>query len=359
MSTSAIAAINEALKSYATSGPSDDYYKGLRDGANSGRAKLATMINVERDGVVFTESATQSINLVANGLNLQKDESIVTRGGASEHPSNYLPWRYYCNRKGVKIEDLDTDDFGIPDLSVLDSVLKQTKARLVVLSHVTYNLGTIMPASEVSKIAHERNALFFLDASQSVGNIRVDAKEIGCDFLAGTAAKWLCGPLGLGFFYVTQEALESLQPLNFGPNACTYTPDGKFEELKTPQRLQEGFRNWTFIYGLEAALDLWNDYGLEMIRKKNLELADMIIEKINSMPKRFDFLGTSQDNLRTSIVPVAANDFKSGELVMKLAKKGIVIAEREIREKKILRISPHFYNDVDEVGRVLEALAES
>ena len=358
MSTSAINSILVALRGYSTSGPSDEYYRELKDGANSCRQKLSKMIDSAVESIVFTESATQSINFVANGLKLEKGDSIVTRGGVSEHPSNYLPWKYYSEVRGVKIKDLATDRFGIPPLSELDSVLKETKAKLVVMSHVLYNLGTIMPVREISKIAHERGALFFLDAAQSVGNVKVDVKEVECDFLAGTAAKWLCGPLGLGFFYCSQGALQTLEPLNFGANACTLTPEGKYETFTSPARLQEGFRNWAYTYGLEGAIDLWNEFGQERIRERNLKLTDLIIDEISSTPERFTFLGTNDDDLRTSIIPVASAGPKCSEVVQKLAKKGIVIAEREVRERKILRISPHFYNDENEVERLVQVMRE-
>ena len=358
MSTSAVNAILEVLRGYSTAGPSDEYYRSLKDGANSCREKLSRMINATRESIVFTESATQSVNFVANGLRLHKGETIVTRGGTSEHPSNYLPWKYYSEARGLNIADLDTDELGVPDLSKLDSVLKESGAKLVVMSHVLYNLGTIMPVREVAKIAHERSALFFLDSAQSVGNIKVNVNEIGCDFLAGTAAKWLCGPLGLGFFYCTNEALDNLEPLNFGGNACTLTPEGKYQISATAERLQEGFRNWAYTYGLSAAIDLWNESGLEGIRRKNLKLADMIVDAISAMPEKFAFLGTREDKFRTSIIPIATVGQKTADVVRNLAKKGVVIAEREIREKKILRISPHFYNDENETEKLIQALRE-
>lgn len=362
MSTSAVNAILEVLRGYSTAGPSDEYYRSLKEGANSCREKLSRMINTTRESIVFTESATQSINFVANGLRLNKGDTIVTRGGSSEHPSNYLPWKYYSEARGLNIRDLDTDELGVPDLSKLDSILKESGAKLVVMSHVLYNLlynlGTIMPVREVAKIAHERSALFFLDSAQSVGNIKVDVVDIGCDFLAGTAAKWLCGPLGLGFFYCTNEALESLEPLNFGANACTLTPEARYKISNTAERLQEGFRNWAYTYGLSAAIDLWNESGLEGIRRKNLKLADMIVDAISAMPAKFAFLGTGEDKLRTSILPIATVGQKTADVVRNLAKKGVVIAEREIQEKKILRISPHFYNDQNETEKLIQALSE-
>lgn len=352
MSKSAIDAIVHALEGYSRAGPSDEYYLKLKEGGNIARTSLSQILNVPRQSLLFTESATQSINLVANGFKISKDDNVITRGGSSEHPSNYLPWQYYIPRKGASIIDLATDSLGTPDLSELDSELKKSHAKLVVISHVLYNLGTIQPVEEIGKIIHERNALFFLDASQSIGNIEVDLSEINCDYAAGTAAKWICSPLGLGLFYCKQEALDFLDPLNFGPNSCTYTPDGEFKELEEPLRLQEGFRNWAYCYGLVSALSLTNQIGQENITRHNIELGNEVIE---SLSNDFRFIGSNDPKTRTSIIPFETKT-KPLEMVQKLGKQKIVIAEREIKERKILRISPHFYNDDKETSRLITAL---
>ncbi len=356
MSASATSAITNALISYTTNGPSDDFYVQFKqEGGDSARQRLGSLLNVPAESLVFTESATQSINLVANGLKLGKGEVIITRGGASEHPSNYLPWWYYAKSKNAQILNIEVDSFGVPALSDLDSALKKTKAKLVVMSHVLYNHGSILPAREISKISHEREALFFLDVSQSVGSVPVDLDSIDPDFAAGTAAKWLCGPLGLAFFYCNKRALEELEPLNYGPNSCTYKPDGSYQTLDTSWKLQEGFRNWAYCYGLAAAIDLINKIGIESIRKKDFALASRLIESIRHS-STFGFVGNSDSNVRTSITPVEVRGLKALDVVQKLASEGIVIAEREVGDKKILRISPHFYNDENETNRVSEAL---
>jgi cysteine desulfurase / selenocysteine lyase len=357
MSKSAISAIAEVLAEYSKKGPSDEYYQKLKVGGEVAREKLSKLINAPKEDIVFTESATQSINLVANGFRLSRSDCILTRGGSSEHPSNFLPWKYYAERKQASIIDLRTDDSGMIDLSDLDSSLKQTRAKLVVMSHVLYNLGTIIPVAEVSRIAHERGSLFFLDASQSVGSIPLDLKSIDCDYAAGTAAKWLCGPLGLGFFYCKKSALDHLEPLNFGPNACTYAPDGTFKVSDSAARLQEGFRNWAYCYGLIAAIDLLNSFDLAHVREKDLHLADMIIEEL-SENKSFRLIGSTDKRTRTSIIPYETRNVKPIDVVQKLSKANIVVAEREIRERKILRISPHFYNDEEEITHLVKELRD-
>jgi len=357
MSRGAISAITRALERYSAEGPSDSFYLVLKGGANGSRTKLASLLRIkDPSDIVFTESATQGINMIANGFKFASGDSLIVRGWGSEHPSNFLPWVYFAEKKSLRLHNLITDELGFPDLSELDSTLKKTRAKLVVASHVLYNLGTIMKAREMCKISHERDASFFLDVSQSVGNIPVDLEEIGCDYAAGTAAKWLCGPLGLGFLYCSKGALDTIDPLNFGANSATYKPDGSYALFDGASRLQEGFRNWSFAYGLEYAIDLLCAFGIDNVRSKNLKNADAIIEKIDSCPDKYKYIGSRRKSERTCIIPVETLKAKPSEVVVDLAGKGIVIAEREIGERKVLRISPHFYNCEQEIERLTRAM---
>jgi len=357
MFDSAISEVTRQLKRFSENGPDDPYYLNFKTGANVAREKLAALLNARAQGIVFTESATQSINLVANGFRFSKGDTIISRGApTTEHPSDYLPWLYYAAAKGVKIHDVPVDAVGIPNLAELDSAIRDTKAKLVVTSHVLYNLGTVEPAEEMCKIAHERGAAFFLDISQSLGNIKVDLEAIGCDFAAGTASKWLCGPLGVGFLYCKDEAADQLEPLNFGANATEYVNNLSYKVLSGAARLQEGFRNWAYVYSFAVAMDVWSSFGLEEIRKTDMNLARSIVERITEMKSAYRLLADFHDGRRTCIIPVETLNESPLDVVQRALKAKVTIAQREFGEKKILRISPHFYNDEHEVDRLFEVL---
>jgi cysteine desulfurase/selenocysteine lyase len=357
MFDSAISEVTRQLKRFSENGPDDPYYLNLKTGANFTREKLAALLNARAQGIVFAESATQSINLVANGFRFSKGDTIISRGApTTEHPSDYLPWLYYAAAKGVKIHDVSVDDAGVPDLAELDSAIRATKAKMVVTSHVLYNLGTIEPAQEMCKVAHERGAAFFLDISQSLGNIKVDLDAIGCDFAAGTASKWLCGPLGVGFLYCRDEAADKLEPLNFGANATEYVNNLSYKVLSGAARLQEGFRNWAYIYSFAVAMDVWKSFGLEEIRETDMKLALSIVDRIAEKKNAFRLLADFHDGKRTCIIPVETLNETPLDIVQRALKAKVTIAQREFGVKKILRISPHFYNDDREVERLSEVL---
>ncbi len=357
MFDSAISEATKWLKDFSRKGPDDEYYLNYKNGANIAREKLGSLLNASPHGFVFAESATQSINMVANGFKFQKGDTIVTRGGVTtEHPSDYLPWLYYAKAKGVGIRDVRVDDAGVPDLSGFDDAVRDTKAKLVVTSHVLYNLGTIEPAREMCRISHERGAAFLLDVSQSVGSIPVDLEAIGCDFAAGTASKWLCGPLGVGFLYCREGADERLEPLNFGANATEYVDNLTYRVLQGAGRLQEGFRNWAYVYAFAAAMDVWSGFGLGGIMEANMKLTRRILDGLAELRESYRVMVDFDDGHRTSIIPVETVRETPLNVVQRALKAKVTVAQREYGEKKILRISPHFYNDEDDVERLLDVL---
>jgi cysteine desulfurase/selenocysteine lyase len=227
---------------------------------------------------------------------------------------------------------------------------------MVVTSHVLYNLGTIEPAEEMCNVAHERGASFFLDISQSAGNVPVDLGAIGCDFAAGTASKWLCGPLGVGFLYCRNQAAEQLEPLNFGANATEYVDNLSYKVLSGAARLQEGFRNWAYVHAFAVAMDVWNSFGLSEIRETDMKLALGIVDRIAEMKNSYSLLADFHDGRRTCIIPVETIKESPLDITRRALKAKVTVAQREFGAKKILRISPHFYNDEREVERLLEVL---
>jgi cysteine desulfurase/selenocysteine lyase len=357
MFSSAIQEVSRQLKAFSENGPDDPYYLGFKNGADETRETLGRLLNAPARGFVFTESATQAINLVANGFRFARGDAIVTRGGATtEHPSDYLPWKHYAAAKGVTVLDVPVDAAGVPDLSELDSALRETRARLLITSHVLYNLGTVEPVREMCRVAHERGAAFFLDASQSAGNIPVDLSSIGCDFAAGTASKWLCGPLGLGFLYCGDEAASLLEPLNFGANATEYADNLSYKDITGPGRLQEGFRNWAYVYAFGTAIKAWEGLGAERIGSGSMALARAVVERISEMRSKYRLLVDFADGRRTCIVPVETLQESPLDVVQRGLGRKVTVAQREFGSRRILRISPHFYNDTAEVERLFEVL---
>jgi cysteine desulfurase / selenocysteine lyase len=346
---STIKAMTDFMITCAEGGPDSpsisDYSMSLLDEL---RTRVAHLINCNHDEVVLVQSTTEGLNMVGNGLDWKTGDAIVVRGGRHEHYANYLPWVALSQKKGVKLRELAmTDENGYFDLGQLEKLVKGSK--LITLSHVLYNTGAVMPVEEVGRIAQENDVLFCIDAAQSAGNISVNVKKIGCDFMAFPGFKWLCGPTGIGVFYCSKRASEIMEPSKIGGESATLSEQNILAYLDMPARLQAGFRNFPGAAGLEASLRYILRIGLERIRKKNMNVASILREEIAKIPA-VKIYGPDDESKRSSIVtftPPKANS--SSSLVKQLEQKRIILAARDIGAgKKAVRATPHFFNSEEE-----------
>jgi len=340
------------------------------------RTRITHLINCEPEEVIFTQSTTEGLNYVSGGINWNRknNDSIIVRGGTHEHYANYLPWLQISKKKGVKLHELKIDENGYFELDELESLLRSANngsyrsTTLITLSHALYNTGSIMPVAEVGKIAKKNQALFCIDAAQSVGSIGVDVKKIGCDFMAFPAFKWICGPVGIGIFYCNKKAAELLVPQCISGESATCSVDEKQKEQKlityvnSPERYEAGFRNYTGVAGMESSIRYILRLGIENIRKKNLRIANVLRDELARIPN-IKIHGPEDEKLRTSIVsfsPVSSSlKVDSKTLVNKLEQNEIIFAERDIGGgMKAVRAAPHFFNTEEEAVRAIRYLKD-
>lgn len=318
------------------------------------RNDIAKLINCRPEEVVFTQSTTEGINYVANGLAFKKGESIIIRDGDHEHPANYVPWMR-LKEKGVKVKKLEIDDNGLFDLVKLEEEI-DSKTRLVAISHALFNTGSILPAEKVGKITSSKKVMFCLDAAQTVGCLPVDVKKINCDFMAFTGSKWLCGPMGTGIFYCSKEA-DELEPLQSGGESA-FVLESESEKVSyrdMPQKMQAGFRNWVGIVGLAASVRYITRVGINSIREKNMQLANMLRQELTKLPN-VTVYGPEDESMRTSVLSFKVGKVEAGNVVKKLEENGIIFAKRDISRKKVVRASPHFFNQAHEIQKAVDLI---
>lgn len=367
---STIKAITDAFLKYSIEGPDSKVVNEFVTSLTTElRSRIAVLINCEPEEIIFTQSTTEGLNYVRNGIEWKKGDSIIVRGGTHEHYSNYLPWLQLSREKGVNLIDLPINDSGYFDIAELEEFAskepnpgakkrtskKQMKPKLITLSHALYNNGAIMPIEQVGKITRENNVLFCIDAAQTVGSLQIDVKKLGCDFMAFPAFKWLCGPLGLGILYCSKRVAESLKPDSIGSESATLSSDQKIlAYLEPPLKFQTGFRNFPALAGLEASVRYLLRLGIGNIRRKNIRVANTLrrgLEKITDVK----VYGPEDDYLRTSIISFSSKKMSSKSIVDKLEKNEIIFAERDVGGgTKAARASPHFFNSEDEATRAVE-----
>jgi len=317
------------------------------------RKVIAKIVKCHPDEIVITQSVTDGVNIVANGMNLENDSNIVIRGGEHEHHANYFPWLKLGGK--IDVRSLPVDENGGFRESEFKKLLDK-KTKLVALSHGLYNSGLILPVKEIGKELQKENIPYFLDTAQTVGCIgEFDFADTGCDFMSFNGSKWLCGPMGTGVFYCKQESSDLLEPLNIGGESADSNGNDGLVYKEMPDRFQTGFRNYVGLAGMESSVTFLQNLGWDNIRNHIINLSNLFIDEIGKLSESKVF-GPENEAERTSIVSFEIENHDPEKIVSELSQKGIIIAKREIYDKPVLRISPHIYNTKDEILGLVEEL---
>ena len=231
--------------------------------------------------VIFTRSATESINLVAYAWGLDNlgpgDVVLVTE---LEHHSNFVPWQYIANRVGADFRLLPIDDNGELQLEALGEIDGQVK--VVATNLVSNSLGTINPVTKLAAWAHERGAIMVVDAAQGAPHHRVDVQELDCDFLAFSSHK-LCGPSGVGALWGRAELLERMAPFNLGGHMIHSVKAEETTWGELPYKFEAGTMPIAEVVGFGAAMDYVSAVGVEGIAEYESELAAYALEKLEEV----------------------------------------------------------------------------
>ena len=353
MPSQSIEAMKEFLISYNSIGPdSKASEEFITEKLQNVRKILSKIISCQPDEVVLTQSTTDGINIVANGLSFDNNSNIIIRGMGHEHHANFYPW-IKLNDK-ITIKNLPIDINGFFSSDDLESFIDDN-TKLAVFSHVLYNTGSILPVEKIGKILSDKVS-FFLDAAQTVGCLgELDVSKINCNFMSFNGSKWLCGPMGTGLFYCNRKSSKLIEPMTIGGESAIIYDKTKLAFKELPDKFQTGFRNYVGIVGLESSVEYLLNFGMKNIRQKNQKLSSLFREEISKIPNVILY-GPEDPNDRTSIVSFNILGIDSQEIVDKLEKQNIILATREIIEKKIVRASPHFFNTESEILTVVDAL---
>ena len=354
MPKTSIETMKQFLIDYSEMGPdspeSEIFIKGLWEKT---RTSIAKVVKCNPDEIIITQSVTDGINIVANGMKFENDSNIIIRGGEHEHHANYFPWLKL--QKKIDVRSLPVDENGGFEYSDLKKVLDE-KTKLVALSHGLYNSGLILPVKEIGKELQKENIPYFLDTAQTVGCIgEFDFADTGCDFMSFNGSKWLCGPMGTGVFYCKRKSSDLLEPSNIGGETAETNENGELTYKELPDRFQAGFRNYVGLAGMESSVTFLQNLGWNNIRNHIISLSNLFIDEIGKISESKVFCPEDESE-RTSIVSFEIEKQDPEKIVSELSQKGIIIAKREIYEKPVLRISPHIYNTKDEILSLVEEL---
>ena len=349
-----IRAMTDFLISYNSVGPdSIDSESFVTDKLRKTRKIIAELVKCQPEEIILTQSTTDGVNAVANGLSFDSDSNVIIRGMAHEHHANYYPWLRLSNK--LQIKNLKVDQNGFFSIKELESFV-DNNTKLVTLSHALYNTGSILPVEEVGEILEKKDVPYFLDTAQTIGCIgdfNVDTTK--CDFMSFNGSKWLCGPMGTGLFYCKKSSSELLEPTGIGGESAMIYDETKLAFKEMPEKFQTGFRNYVGMVGLESSVNYLLQFGIHNIRDKIMKLANQLRDELLKISD-VTMYGPDEPEKRTSIISFNIKGHEPKTIVEKLEKQKIVLAVREILDKEIIRVSPHFFNTESEIQTVIDAI---
>lgn len=323
-------------------------YSAWMDGIERLRTSAARLIGAQKEEIALVGNTTAGINLVAEGFPWRPGDNVVTR--ADEFPSNQYPWLHLADR-GVEIRRIPTSG-GSNDLDRLAATCDD-RTRIVTISWVAYASGWRHDLDRLAELVHGRGALLFLDAIQGLGVFPVDVGRTPIDFLAADGHKWLLGPEGAGIFFTRREHLNLLRPVGVGWNSVQGHADFSRIELvfrDTAARYEGGSQNVAGLSALGASLELLSGFGMEAISRRVLEITDLACQRLTE-------IGAVIHSDRSPAT-------KSGIVSFELPGRDPQALRRRCVERQVLlscragrlRISPHAYNDAEDVERLMESL---
>ena len=251
------------------------------------RAKVAAFIGASVDEVVFTKSATESLNLIAyamgnapagNRFHLKAGDEIVV--SQMEHHANLIPWQQLAARTGAALRWFDVTPEGRLDLSQISDLIN-AKTKVVALTHQSNVLGTINPMDEIATAAHAVGAVVVLDACQSVPHMKVDVSQLGVDFLTFSGHKTV-GPTGVGIMWGRSALLEELPPFLTGGSMIADVSMTTATWAPAPAKFEAGVPNMAQAVGLGAAVDYLSAIGMDVIAQhEHMLTEDLLVKLLN------------------------------------------------------------------------------
>jgi cysteine desulfurase/selenocysteine lyase len=329
--------------------------------------KVADFLNAKSENeIIMTKNTTEGINIVANGLEWEKGDKIVT--SLLEHHSNFIVWLRLKKRFGVNVKVVKPQHpitHGILDPTDFEKAVDD-KTKLVAVTHISNVLGTISPVEQITKIAHERDALMLIDAAQSVPHMKVDVKKIDCDFLAFSGHK-MCGPTGCGVLYMKSDVIDKVEPLSIGGGVIEDVELENYTLNKTSKRFEAGTPPIAEVIGLGAAVDYLQRIGMDNIEKHEKEFAKLMYEKFCEIPKvevygpepehKISILAFNVSNLNSHDVALAL-DVSANIMVRSGHHCALPLIKEIVKKPSLVRASTYFYNTKEEVEKLVVAVRE-
>ena len=355
----------------------EDYYKNYNANVHRGLNPLAAeatrryeaardivsgFIGARREEIVFTRGTTEAINLVARTWgeqNLRAGDIVVL--SLAEHHANIVPWLQLKEKRGISIEYIPLRADGSWNLTAAKRLLARPRVKLLALAQVSNVLGLLNPVEALTKIARQKGIITLIDAAQSIAHLKVDVKDLNCDFLAFSAHK-LGGPTGVGVLFGRYELLETIPPWLGGGGMISAVTTESFTVADIPYKFEAGTPHIAGVIGLAAACRYLQDLGWQTIKKQEQALTRYFLKKIRGI-KYLELLGSGKNKL--PIFSLSLGRLHPHDASDLLGQQGIITRaghhcaqplHDHFQVPASLRASLSFYNTTEEIDIFFAAL---
>ena len=342
-----VESLYQSTKGYEAN-PSPSVRSGLmRDGREAARQLLADMLGATKEEIVITRNTSEGNNWVSNGLQLGPDDEVIVY--ADNHPTNLTAWREKAKRFGFTVTTIPTVTPHPGTEAYVDVFAKAItpKTRVIGFTHLSSNSGDLFPAKEICAMARSRGVLTLLDGAQTFGALDVNLGDIKPDFYTGSAHKWPCGPKECGVLFVNKDVHDRIWPSVIGVYPGAVGISQKLEGM--------GQRDDARLVAFAESIRFREAIGRKVIEERLRQLSQFLITELKKLDGVQIYTDPAPGRSANLVI------FKPGALDPRRfatalgEKDGVVATTRAGQDRPGLRVSPHLYNTMDEMERVVAA----
>jgi selenocysteine lyase/cysteine desulfurase len=335
-----------------------------RDALHRVSEDLGRLVGAGARNIALVQSSTTAFSQALETFDFAPSDTILT--SRADYASNQIMYLSLARRRGVEIiRAPDAAEGGI-DPDAVRSLVGRRRPTLVALTWVPTNSGLVQPAASVGQICRDAEVPYLVDACQAVGQMPVDVDTLHCDYLAATSRKFLRGPRGIGFLYVSDRALAAgAHPLLVDMHGASWTEADAFALAPDARRFETWEMAYALVLGLGAAVTYALGVGISTAQQRSWALAGYARERLARVPG-VRVLDRGSDLCAIVTLQPAGRDGAEVKLALRArgintsspAREDAVIDMDEKRVNSALRISPHYYNTTDEIDAATAALEQ-
>ena len=324
---------------------------------------LANLLNTEAKNVAFTSSATDSYSRALSSIPFKEGDVILTT--QDDYASNQISFLSLQQRMGVRILHAPNNPYGEVSVDALKKLIREYRPKLVSVTHIPTNSGLIQPVEAIGEICQQADVLYLVDACQSAGQLPLDVQNIQCDFLSATSRKFLRGPRGMGFLYVSDKVLDfNLAPLFLDLHAASWKAKDQYVLESGARRFEDFETSYALLLGFKEAMKYGLGISQEAISKRIQELASYTRKQLQVLP-HVEVLdrGKRKGGIVSAYIPGIDPQQLMKHLAENKVNAGVAYPYNALIDfgvKNIpwsLRFSPHVYNTYEEIDQCVALIS--